>query len=429
MIVSVVLINQFVGPVLCKVALRQFGEAGQMTDDGDEHGEHSAAKKKKRALLFGLDSAALAAAAKLLKAGWRVSVVERSAAALITAKALGISREDTNSCLDGGDSLVRPSLLSGFTPEKQAAAAAVHVPKSAKDWRDDDSTSVVFHDGAGAAESARLHSGAHSDAHSVPILDEHGQPIFSGPAEPLLDLVLASAPADAASSGSAVATYGAALASDLEFAGGGVDAVIVSLDSDAAAHELAVWLARGRRAGRVLVRVHNPAWAELHRQQGLLPVSELATVSALLAAAATSAGNLALVPASLPLPAALSSLIDPVADAQSLRLPMSAEERAEFDSRHPDPSADVMEAIMDRLRASGLTDADLSGLRAAEERDAAKSRLAYLEQMHRVEDAGRCRVTAEENETGVLGIFMRLDPPELKFSSVQLRTRSATPSG
>jgi len=92
MIVSVVLINQFVGPVLCKVALRQFGEAGQMTDDGDEHGEHSAVKKKKRALLFGLDSAALAAAAKLLKAGWRVSVVERSAAALITAKALGISR-------------------------------------------------------------------------------------------------------------------------------------------------------------------------------------------------------------------------------------------------------------------------------------------------------------------------------------------------
>jgi len=314
---------------------------------------------------------------------------------------------------------VRPSLLSGFTPEKQAAAAAVvsvganasrflsasnrvsrpsiiTVAKSAKDWRDDDSTSVVFHDGAGAAESARLHSGAHSDAHSVPILDEHGQPIFSGPAEPLLDLVLASAPADAASSGSAVATYGAALASDLEFAGGGVDAVIVSLDSDAAAHELAVWLARGRRAGRVLVRVHNPAWAELHRQQGLLPVSELATVSALLAAAATSAGNLALVPASLPLPAALSSLIDPVADAQSLRLPMSAEERAEFDSRHPDPSADVMEAIMDRLRASGLTDADLSGLRAAEERDAAKSRLAYLEQMHRVEDA--YQVTAEENE-------------------------------
>ena len=389
MIVSIILINQFVGPVLCKVALRQFGEAGQMTDDGDEHGEHGAVKKKKRALLFGLDSAALAAAAKLLKAGWRVSVVERSAAALITAGALGISREDTNSCLDGGDSLVRPSLLSGFTPEKQAAAAAVHVPKSAKDWRDDDSTSVVFHDGAGANESARLHSGAHmhSDAHSVPILDEHGQPMFSGPAEPLLDLVLAPAPADAASSGSAVATYGAALASDLEFAGGGVDAVIVSLDSDAAAHELAVWLARGRRAGRVLARVHNPAWAELHRQQGLLPVSELATVSALLAAAATSAGNLALVPASLPLPAALSSLIDPVADAQSLRLPMSAEERAEFDARHPDPSADVMEAIMERLRASGLTDADLSGLRAAEdsERDAAKSRLAYLEQMHRVD--------------------------------------------
>ncbi len=126
--ISVVLINQFVGPVLCKKALQSFGEAGKMSGAEDEHGEHAGGPKKrqrlKRAVLFGLDATSLYVAAKLLKAGWRVSLVAEATHDLLFAKALGIAKRDTNYCMDGGDTILLQSAVDA--PAGRGSAAVFH---------------------------------------------------------------------------------------------------------------------------------------------------------------------------------------------------------------------------------------------------------------------------------------------------------------
>ena len=74
--VAVILINQIVGPVLCKWALRKNGEDGlALGDDSDDEDE----KPHKRAMIIGINISSLAVAQRLLKADWNVLFIDTDA--------------------------------------------------------------------------------------------------------------------------------------------------------------------------------------------------------------------------------------------------------------------------------------------------------------------------------------------------------------
>jgi hypothetical protein len=66
--VSVILINQVVGPVLCKWALRKNGEDGLAAGLDEEDDE----ERIKRAMIIGINISSLAVAQRLLKHDWNV---------------------------------------------------------------------------------------------------------------------------------------------------------------------------------------------------------------------------------------------------------------------------------------------------------------------------------------------------------------------
>jgi hypothetical protein len=296
--ISVVLINQFVGPVLCKWALTNFGEAGKMEEGEEEHGEHhDGPKKLKRAVICGVDSTSLAVAAKLLKQGWRVSLMDTQKSNLILAKSLGIAKKDTNSTL-GEPVAAEPSQVDS---EDASLVSADHSPPS--------------------------------DAATIEVTVDK---------EPLLDLLLVG------TKGTPAATYSAALEQCH------IDVSIINLPNDQATYELGAFLSRARHCPRVLCRVSNPAWTESYKAAGLLPVSVFGASSQTIVSAALSRGNLQVVSSTLPLADALRSLIDPVEDLQHLQLPMSGQERVEWDEAHPHPTADAMNEVAANLKQAGV---------------------------------------------------------------------------
>ena len=454
-VISVVLINQFAGPVMCKYALRKFGEAGKMTDEGEEHDEHGGPrmpKKLKRALLFGIDSTSLAVAARLLKAGWRVSCIDSRRENLILAKSLGIPKEHTNSCLDGGDHTLFPSPWTVVptlpldpmpdSTDSGAPGAGLHHESTYREHRGP----VIFHDGSGSFGSSSY------DPHAP---GSEATSFGPGPWEPLLDMVLAppqnvthaNMPAAGAASTGAAASASSASASSapassstpaprssdaglnttggsthsfsshsseeaaaaqtmghyIESVGdmdcGGVEACILSLPSDQSNYELGVWLMRARRAPRVLVRVINPTWTDTFREQGLLPVTELASTSAVLSAGAQSRGNLLVVSSTLPLHDALHSLISPVEDTNHLLLPLSGHERLEWEHAHPGPSSQSFDSLVRHLRESGVEFGvnDRDDVHALSLDDLRTGRIEFLERMHSV-NAAAIKVLSAEDE-------------------------------
>ena len=443
-IFSVVLINQFVGPVLCKVALRNFGEAGKMLEgEEDEHGgEHGgggggghpkAPTKLKRALIFGVDATALSTAAKLLKAGWRVSLVDASRQMLVAAGGLGVPKEHTNSSLEAGEPTLTPSPFETIPPPQDNASAGIlpSVFALAKGQGQGRATSssaaadkytehrgpVVFHDGAGSfgsssykpasAEQAHLNPGSSSSSSGSGGEGSGHSIAMNGPFEPLLDLVLvasgaaaatvassSSASAAGADSPSVIATWGAAVGS-MDCAG--VDAVILGLGSDQANYELGVWLVRARRAPRVIVRSINAAWSHNFQQQGLLPVSELAATSAVLNASAQSRGNLTVVSATLSLHDALHSLISPVEDVSHTLLALGGDKQASWESSYPGPSAAGFAAVSAHLSAAGLGPEVLEGVHALSAADLRTGRIDFLERMHSIQSGAH--MSQEDHDT------------------------------
>jgi hypothetical protein len=71
-IVSCVLINQVVGPVLCKWALRKNGEDGMAVGSEEEEDE----EHHKRAVIVGINISSLAVASRLLKHDWNVLFID-----------------------------------------------------------------------------------------------------------------------------------------------------------------------------------------------------------------------------------------------------------------------------------------------------------------------------------------------------------------
>lgn len=82
-IIAIVLINQIIGPILFKVALRKVGEAGKAAGEGIIDLDAAIPT----ALICGSGSDAVATAVKMLAARWRVVVVAADAARATSAKA------------------------------------------------------------------------------------------------------------------------------------------------------------------------------------------------------------------------------------------------------------------------------------------------------------------------------------------------------
>lgn len=342
-IISVVLINQFVGPVLCKYALKQFGEAGKMLEgEEDEHGHGGGGgaghgtegglhadggmvevKKLKRAVICGVDSTALAVASKLLKLGWRVTLMDTEKTNLILAKCLGVPKKDTRSTLEGDSNNV-----ASTTP---TAASSVGGGVASSDQQQADEDPLLVHSS---------HS-IESDSIALDMTPSSSSLLLEK--EPILDLLLV--PSSQASQLSISQAYSSQLETPLP----NFEVCILGLTNDSHMYELGSYFLRTRSCSRILCRLHNPTWFETYKIQGLLPISQFGSSNQTILSAVLSRGNLQFVSTTLSLKDALETLIDPVEDLQYIQLPMSGSERFEWEEQHPGPSEEVLNNIRQHL--------------------------------------------------------------------------------
>jgi hypothetical protein len=346
-------------------------------EDEHEHGEHGApkVKKLKRAVICGVDSISLSVAAKLLKAGWRVTLMDTLKSNLILAKSLGIAKKDTRSNIDGGAANLGGGGGGGArAPPVEVDQVGVDVTDSSSSTAAADETSLLSPSTGGITVS---------DGHLITPIN-----VVTAEKEPLLDLILVPSGAQLGSqSSSSTPPHGVADAPPPSISFGSLlpedvhpEVAIIGLESDQASYELGALFSRGRHAGKVLVRIVNPAWTSTFTTAGLLPVSSFGATSSTLYASATSRGNLQLVSATLGLSDALASLIDPVEDLQHQMLPMSGHQRAEWEEQHPNPTAAAMAQVAQHLRDSGVDSESVRLLQTVSH----GQREEYIDKLHRL---------------------------------------------
>lgn len=115
-IIAVVVINQILGPILFKIAVRRMGEAGR-GGGGDEHDEDAVVPT---ALVLGAGPEALAQAVRLLRAKWAVKLLaptEGDAAAARAAIAAYVA------AAEAADARERGALVSAVASAGSAAVA------------------------------------------------------------------------------------------------------------------------------------------------------------------------------------------------------------------------------------------------------------------------------------------------------------------
>lgn len=135
-VISVILFNQVVGPILCKWAIKHNGEAGLARDDEEDEHEHASGgasgggalheKPRARCLVFGVTPYSLSTIQRLLNAGWNVLVCDEDAskeASLAYLKQRPEKKQQQQKTLTDSATMENPFALA-IAPEDAASPTA-----------------------------------------------------------------------------------------------------------------------------------------------------------------------------------------------------------------------------------------------------------------------------------------------------------------
>ena len=374
-IVSVVLINQVVGPVLCKWALRKNGEEGMAVGGEEEEDE----ERHKRAIIVGINISSLAVAQRLLKHDWNVLFIDtdtrktdmlqwlqyekrakphRSAAEMKKRRAMQKAREEERARKSFTD------LGAGGPPEPSGVASAeASVSREEGQYApvDDEPELQVDVDsaaaaasspaaGAGAAASSSSSSASGSlavpsaaagaggdDLNQTTTLPEEQQVQFR-----LLEAADFVDPKDPVYRLKSAAQCAGLKAATWDCNERNVDAALVMLEADQLNFDLCTVLQDSMHVRRVIAEIQNPNWTSVFASVGVLTVFPYSLASHTLAQMVLCGPHqhLELVPPTRPLHVSLSHVIKPDTLLENpplyLRHLEPADQQA-FLAQHPDP--------------------------------------------------------------------------------------------
>ena len=308
-IISVILINQIFGPILCTTAIRKVNEDGLAVIDDDE------SDKIKRAVLIGCNEYTLAVAQRLLYANWDILFLDDSEDALEQANTLFIPlREDHEHPLPP-------------TAEPTAGASASAVASESK--ADDGTESAAAADADGAPASLA----STTDYHSVPSTRTPDRVITR-----LVTPASSDSDADDAAHRAWVVGYESQLA-DVTTAN--CTAVAVCIGDDSRAFAVCNLLLEHFALTKVVCLVENPNWASMMASIGVLPIYSFSSAAQLMTAALTTPFNSAveIIRSKRPFHTALAAIIKPdsTATVPFHMLNASDVEKDDYLRLHPNP--------------------------------------------------------------------------------------------
>lgn len=348
--VSVILINQVVGPVLCKWAIRKNGEDG-MAAGGEEEDEEGHGHK--RALIIGINVSSLAVAQRLLKEDWNVLFVDTDLNKTDMLQWLKYERRK------------KPEKTPQEIARRKALAAAKAEAKAA--------SSFVDLNPPGLGEESKQQSPSHQTSEYHPVEEESSSSSShlpdlgstTTPAEEQQVQFRLLEPVDPSTESSALGVKKDPLASlkHARDAAGlraitfdcnphNLNAALVMLDDDALNFDLCTVLLDSLRLSRVIVEVQNPTWTGLFASMGALPVFPFSLSAHTLATIVLAGehGHVEVVNPTKPVHVALSNIIKPdltieegskttAAQVPPLYLRnLTPQDQSLFLDSHPDPS-------------------------------------------------------------------------------------------
>jgi Kef-type K+ transport system membrane component KefB len=277
-IIAIVLINQLIGPVLFKIAVRKMGEAGKATG-ADAHDEDAPVRN---ALVVGYTPEALAVAVRLLKERWAVTLVAGTEADAAAAKdALATYAQearDAEARAASGDALagVKAGVQSVLNVASGAAAQLTGAAATA-------TTTTTT---AAAAGAAPAHHDEHDHEKKRRLEELFATVALLPPGASADEDPLSRSAADAASSADAGA---AGAGTDHRFAAlaalvsttRGLAAVVYACGSDAASLSAcrivdSILAAAPKKSSlhsvRQLVSLRSPAWTPAFEARGVIPL-------------------------------------------------------------------------------------------------------------------------------------------------------------
>ena len=270
-IIAVVLINQFVGPVACKFALKSiFKEAGKMKEGEDAHGgeEGPHSDKVKRVLLIGVDLISLDTAQRLLDRGYAVTLMDSDRAKLALTSVLEAAERE----------------IVGLERDQGEGGHGAKAEKKGKKRRKDDYASLepleaerqesvlVEDEGVEQGRSVEVEEGGDEEK------EEEEQPDISVHTESRIETILippyaTSASTPSSSASALVDTFTSLITPHLSSPLSSLHSALVFFPSDADTLTVSSLLTSTFHIHHVLARLHNSTWAPHAVSLGVVPLS------------------------------------------------------------------------------------------------------------------------------------------------------------
>lgn len=351
-IVSVILINQVVGPVLCKWALRKNGEDGQaLGDDEDEHEAHV-----KRCVFIGINISSLAVAQRLLKQDWNVLFIDSDESKVDMLQWLQYERrkkkEKTPAQLARQRELQQAKAAAAAastfvdlnppadTPlEQEASQTSEYAPVSEEEMLP--AAGTVDSDSPHEASVSSAPPGPEATVESInntSTLPDDKQVQFR-----LLKPVADISPKDPISKMRYASEAAGFKEISWDLNSHNVEAAVVMLESDELNFDLCTVLQDYLQLKRVIVEIQNPNWTSMFASIGVLTIFPYSLSSHTMYQMVTCGPHqhLELVSPTRPLHVSLSHIIKPdtlLDPPPPLYLKnLSHEDQAKFFEQHPDP--------------------------------------------------------------------------------------------
>jgi Kef-type K+ transport system membrane component KefB len=370
-LISIILLNLIIGPVMCKLAIFKSGDGGKGGEEEEEHGHIN------QAILVGVDSATMAIAQKLLCDDWNVIYYDRSMNLLQRALDLlqvpkpeveGIMGIDN---IEKAVSAVGDAVESAVNSAMDRAKQMVSMNKSDVNAAAAEASQAVSDATPNAVALAKKKLRKHnSNADDTAVeVEESGEQEDAEEEEATqLSTRLLKTDVDIADAFEAEASdLMGPLAPPTRIA-------VIHLPNDADSYKLALFLQHKLQVHRVIVRLHNLAWANVCAQNGIIAIydSQLYRYHLEQLVVNEHGPLISHEHDAASWPQASLAVIDPTGRSASFESSLLSEmQRSEWLTAHPAPTAEFIKA-MESIEGSSLL---------ANKHVAASQREEYLETM------------------------------------------------
>ena len=404
-IIAVVLINQFVGPIACKWALRKHNEAGKMLEGEDAHGEshghssdHAAGSgsvekpRIKRTVIVGVDSASLAVAQRMLHAGYAVTMLDSDATKLSLTKLLVIDKPDiTGKAVVSAGVAGKESESAGDSNNNAAVASEplVTSDEESKSTTAAAEVSVTIAESSSPSVSSAVSTALVSEARLLSIRIPEITPTDLA-AKRTLPVII-----------NGLINWNSTVTV--------IESALTFCANDEETYAVSSYLLDSHHLTSVCARLYNPAWSAEFTAHGIIPYYSLSVDAHIIMKSLTTRSPV-FVSDVLSMPSALSSMIDSELDLSLSFATMSAGDAKEFERKYSAPSVDTMNRL--KLATEALLKVKVTTVAHSEREEYMERLLATHNDEHTFDES------SEHEDSMILGVLGQAEQNKRNKSKV-----------